>query len=198
MQSFLNTIGATVIGGMVLLMIFGSIINMQALSHNMQQQMILGKIAEDLLTGRTIGSTTYAGLESYLSRVGAGVPSTFDPIIEASSNSFKFRGRLTIFSAVSTIHVVSQTAVNGAFPLYVYIDDMNNAVLGPFWLADPLSITYYDVDNNVIANPNSNISSIRSAKFVFNFTMETYRPDIDKRLVRYPTVVWKYFKNLYL
>jgi len=198
MNFFLDTIGATFAGGLILLMIFGAIMNMQALSYNMQQQVILSSIAENLLSGRTISGITYSGLESYLSKVGAGVPAAIDPIIDASSNGFKFRGQQTTISAISTFYIVSETQVGNAYPLYVYLNDMNNPIAGPFWLADPLNITYYDVNNSVIANPNSNHSSIRSARFEFNFTFDTYRDDIDKRLIRYPTVIWKYFKNLYL
>ncbi|MCF7793379.1 MAG: hypothetical protein K9N09_06470 [Candidatus Cloacimonetes bacterium] len=198
MNALLDTLGASVTGGLILLMVFGAIMNMQALSYNMQQQMILSELAENLLSGRIIGGISYSGLESYLSKVGAGVPSGIDPIIEATSSSFKFRGQLTTTSSVSTFYILTETAVNSSYPLYVYINDMSNPVLGPFWMATPLNITYYDVNNTAIASPGSNLNSIRSAKFDFNFSFETYRSDIDKRLVRYPTVIWKYFKNLYL
>jgi hypothetical protein len=179
-------------------MVFGAIVNMQVLSYNMQQQMILGEMAENLLSGRTIAGVSYSGLESYLSKVGAGVPSGTDPIIEASTNAFKFRGQLTTSANVSTFYILTKSPVNSVYPLYVYIDNMSTPVYGPFWMASPLNITYYDINNSVIASPNTNHSAIRSARFEFNFTFETFRSDIDKRLIRYPVVIWKYFKNLYL
>ncbi|HPR17409.1 MAG TPA: hypothetical protein PLD62_04110 [Candidatus Cloacimonadota bacterium] len=198
MNSLLNTLGATVVGSMILLMVFGALMNMQTLNYNMQQQVILSGIAENLLSGRTIAGVSYSGLDSYLSKVGAGVSASTDPIIEAYSSNFKFRGKLSPYSGISIIQIISKNPVNGIYPLYVYVDDMVNPVSGPFWLADPLNINYYDVNNSEIYSPNSNHNAIRSCKFTFNFTFETLRPDIDKRLVRYPTVVWKYFKNLYL
>ena len=196
MNAIFDALGATIAGGLILLMIFSAMTNIQVISLNMQQQSILNKMSEDLLSGRTVNNIDYPGLGFYLSKVGAGVSS--NSILEALSNSFKFQGQLSPFSGISTFQIKSGTAVNGVFPLYVYVNNMSTPVLGPFWLAESLNITYYDVNNTEIVNPNSNRSAIRSARFYFNFTMTTTRPDIDKRLVRYPMVYWKYFKNLYL
>lgn len=196
MNALLDTLGATVAGGLILLMIFSSITNMQVMSFNMQQQAILNKISEDLISGRSVNNIDYPGLGFYLSKVGAGVPA--NPIVEAVSNSFKFQGKLTPFAGISTFHITSGAAVNGVYPLYIYVDNMSTPVQGPFWMADSLNITYYDEFNVEIADPNNHRTDIRSAMFSFNFTLTTFRPDIDKRLVRYPMVYWKYFKNLYL
>ncbi|MDO9577096.1 MAG: hypothetical protein Q7J16_04355 [Candidatus Cloacimonadales bacterium] len=198
MNALFDTLGATITGGLILLMIFSAITNMQVLSYNMQQQVILNKISEDLISGRTVNNVDYPGLGYYLSKVGAGVPAATDPIMVAISNSFQFRGQLTPSSSTSIFLITSEAQVNGVYPLYVYLDNMSQPILGPFWLADSLEIAYYDENNTAISNPDSNHDDIRSAKFAFNFTFESYRPDIDKRLVRYPAVIWKYFKNLYL
>ena len=198
MNALFDTLGATITGGLILLMMFSAIINMQVLSYNMQQQVILNKIAEDLISGKTINNVSFSGLGYYLSKVGAGVPAAIDPIMVATSNSFKFRGQLNPLSSIRIFHITSGAQVGNTYPLYVYLDNMSQALIGPFWLADSLEITYYDETNTEITNPDSNHGVIRSAKFTFNFTFESFRPDIDKRLVRYPAVIWKYFKNLYL
>ncbi|MFC1898059.1 hypothetical protein ACFLYJ_00645 [Candidatus Cloacimonadota bacterium] len=198
MNALLDALGATFTGGLILLMIFSAVTNMQILSYNMQQQTILNQIAEDLISGKTINNISFSGLGYYLSKVGAGVPSGTDPIMVATSNSFKYRGRLTPSSPTNVFLISSEAAVNGAYPFYVYLQNMSTPVLGPFWLADSLEITYYDETNTEIVNPDSNHGDIRSARFAFNFTLESFREDIDKRLVRYPAVIWKYFKNLYL
>ena len=199
MNALLDALGATFTGGLILLMIFSAVTNMQVLSYNMHMQTILNQIAEDLISGKTINNISFSGLGYYLSKVGAGVPSGSNPIITARSNSFKFRGKLTpTTSSISIFHITSEDAVNGVYPFYVYLNDMNNPILGPFWLAEPLTIYYYNENNTFMLFPNVFKNYIRSARIYFNFTFETKREDIDKRLVRYPIVIWKYFKNLYL
>ena len=149
MASILDVIGAAIVGSLVLLMMFTALFNMQVINYNTQIQVNLSQMSEDLITGRTVGSVNYLGLETYLSKVGAGVPETTDPIIEATSNSFKFLGKVNSTSSISTFYIVQEDSTSNGYPLYVYQDDMTtgNQILGPFWLAVPLEITYYDIDN---------------------------------------------------
>lgn len=198
MSSILDVIGATIAGSLVLLMIFTALFNMQAISYNTELQIGLTKMSEDLITGRKIGSINYPGLESILSKVGAGVSTSTDPIIRATSSSFKFLGQNNPTSIISTFHFVQETGTSDGFPLYVYQNDMSNPIFGPFWLADSLEITYIDRNNNIVNNPDSNHDLIRSVEVSLTFFYDTYQPDIDKRLVRHNIVFWKYFKNLYL
>ena len=201
MASILDVIGAAIVGSLVLLMMFTSLFNMQVINYNTQIQTNLSQMSEDLITGRTVGNVNYLGLETYLSKVGAGVPETTDPIIEATSYSFKFLGKVNSTSSIySTFHFVQESLTSDGYPLYVYQDDMSsgNHILGPFWLADSLDITYYDMNNLKIISPDSNHDSIRSAKVSLSFFYNTHRPDIDKKLLRHNIVLWKYFKNLYL
>ena len=196
MSSLLDVLGATITGSLVLLMMFTALFNIQVISHNTQLQISLSQMSEDLITGRTVGSTNYLGLETYLSKVGAGVPSTTDPILVATSNSFKFLGRSNPSSAINTYYFVQEDSTSNGYPLYVYQNDMTigNQILGPFWLAVPLEIIYYDIDNistNILAD-------IRSAEVSLTFFYNTYRSDIDKKFIRHNIVFWKYFKNLYL
>lgn len=197
MASMIDVVGATIAGIMVLALIVTSLFNIQALNYNTQIQLNLSEMAEDLITGKTIGSDNYLGLETYLSKVGAGVPDTL-AIIEATSISFKFLGKINSTSAVSTFYLVQESETSDGFPLYFYQDDMSNPIFGPFWLADSLDITYFDISDNAVADPNSNHDLIRSAEIDLNFFFNTYQPDIDKRSIRHNIVVWKYFKNLYL
>ena len=202
MSSLLDVLGAAITGSVVLLMMFSALFNIQVISHNTELQISLSQMSEDLITGRTVGSTNYLGLETYLSKVGAGVPSTTDPIIEATSNSFKFLGRKIPSSAISTYYFVQEDSTSNGYPLYVYKDDMTigNQILGPFWMADSLVISYYDVNDNIIASPVPVINHdlIRSVEVNLTFFFNTYQPDIDKRLLKHNIVLWKYFKNLYL
>ena len=198
MASLLDVIGATIVGSMVLLLMFSALFNIQAINYNTNIQTNLSQMSEDLITGRTIGSTNYLGLETYLSKVGAGVAETTDPIIESTSNSFKFLGQINPTSSISTFYFVQETLTSDGFPLYVYQNDMSNPTFGPFWLADSLEINYFDVNDNIIASPNSNHGLIRSVEINFTFFYNTYQPDVDKRLIRHTIVLWKYFKNLYL
>ena len=198
LSSLLDVLGATVVGSMVLLMIFTSLFNMQVISYNTQLQIGLTKMSEDLITGRKTGSIDQPGIESILSKVGAGVSTSTDPIIEATSTSFKFLGQTNPTSSVSTLYFVQESGTSEGFPLYVYQNDMSNPIIGPFWMADTLEITYIDMNNNVVNTPDSNHDLIRAIKVSLTFFYDTYQPDIDKRLVRHNIVFWKYFKNLYL
>ena len=155
-------------------------------------------MSEDLITGRKTGSIDQPGIESILSKVGAGVSTSTDPIIEATSTSFKFLGQTNPTSSVSTLYFVQESGTSEGFPLYVYQNDMSNPIIGPFWMADTLEITYIDMNNNVVNTPDSNHDLIRAIKVSLTFFYDTYQPDIDKRLVRHNIVFWKYFKNLYL
>ena len=198
MSSLLDVIGATIAGSVVLLMIFTALFNIQVMSYNTQLQISLSQMSEDLITGRKIGGVDQPGLESILSKVGAGVPSTTDPIIEVTSNSFKFLGRTNLTSSISTFYFVQESQTSNGFPLYVYQNDMSNPISGPFWMADTLAISYYDVNDNIISAPGSNHGLIRSVEVNLTFFYNTYKPDIDKRFIRHNIVFWKYFKNLYL
>ena len=198
MSSLLDVLGATVVGSMVLLMIFTSLFNMQVIGYNTQLQIGLTKMSEDLITGRKTGSIDQPGIESILSKVGAGVSTSTDPIIEATSISFKFLGQINPTSSVSTFYFVQESGTSEGFPLYVYQNDMSNPIIGPFWMADTLEITYIDMNNNVVNTPDSNHDIIRAIEVNLTFFYDTYQSDIDKRLVRHNIVFWKYFKNLYL
>ncbi|MEA2095922.1 MAG: hypothetical protein U9P73_04415 [Candidatus Cloacimonadota bacterium] len=198
MSSLLDVLGATVVGSMVLLMIFTSLFNMQVINYNTQLQIGLTKMSEDLITGRKTGNIDQPGIESILSKVGAGVSTSTDPIIEATSISFKFLGQINPTSSVSTFYFVQESGTSEGFPLYVYQNDMSNPIIGPFWMADTLDITYIDMNDNVVNTPDSNHDLIRAIEVNLTFFYDTYQPDIDKRLVRHNIVFWKYFKNLYL
>lgn len=198
MSSLLDVLGATISGGMVLLMIFSALLNVQVVSYNTQLQINLTKTSEDMITGRKVENLDQPGIDNYLSKVGAGVPSTTDPIIEATSISFKFLGQTSPTSGISTFYFVQENVTSNGLPLYVYQDDMSNPVSGPFWMSDSLSIQYYDVSNNLITSPDSNHDLIRSVEVNVTFYYDTYQPDIDKRFIRHNIVFWKYFKNLYL
>lgn len=198
MASLLDVMGAAIVGSLVLLMMFTALFNMQVINYNTQIQTNLSQMSEDLITGKAIGNTNYLGLETFLSKVGAGVPETTDPIIEATSNSFKFLGKVNSTSSISTFHFTQEDSTSSGYPLYVYQDDMSNPILGPFWLTDSLEISYYDISNNPVPSPNTNHGSIRSIQVSLHFFYDTHQPDIDKRILRHNIVLWKYFKNLYL
>ena len=200
MSSLIDVLGATVAGSLVLLMIFGALSNMQVISYNTQLQISLTEMAEDMITGRKLGTEDQLGLESILSYVGSGVITGQASILEATSNSFKFVGKTNPNSPLRTFYLVQEDQTSDGFPLYVYQDVMtpNNHILGPFWLADSLAIKYYDVSSTLIVDPSINYDLIRSIEVNLTFFYDTHRPDIDKRLLKHNIVFWKYFKNLYL
>lgn len=198
MSSILDVIGSVLIGGLILLTIFNALSNVQVFSYNTQLQISLNKMSEDLITGRKVNGEDYPGLTRYLSKVGAGVPTGTTAILEATSNSFRFFGQMSVSSSIRMIYIVQESQTSEGYPIYVYNSDMSTSELGPFWLADSLNLTYYDVNNTIITLPNSNRDLIRSIKVDLIFFYDTLHPDIDKRIIRHRIVFWRYFKNLYL
>ena len=183
MVTLLESIAATIIGGIFILTMITSIINIQAVGVNTNQQIILVEISEDVVSV----------IESYLSLVGAGVADSA-AIISTQDTLFSYSYADSVGGAPHVVDI-TQENINGAKQLSVYADGNVTPVLGPFELSDfGIQFTYYDVNNN----PNPADSLVRYVQMIMEFEYDTFREDIDKRFIRHRIQIWKYFKNLYL
>lgn len=182
MVSLLEAIGATIIGGIFILTMITSIINIQAVGVNTSQQIGLVKISEDVVSV----------IESYLSVVGAGVADS--AIISTQDTLFTYSYADSVGGSRHIVNI-EQENINGEKQLSVYVDGSVTPALGPFELSDfGIQFTYYDVDD--IPNPADSL--VRYVQMIMEFEYDTYRDDIDKRFIRHRIQIWKYFKNLYL
>ncbi|HHE40872.1 MAG TPA: hypothetical protein ENL10_05165 [Candidatus Cloacimonetes bacterium] len=182
MAAILEAIGATIIGGIFILTMITSIINLHAIGVNVNQQIELVEISEDVVSV----------IESYLSLVAAGVVDS--AIISTQDTSFTYS---YADSVGGTRHIVNmaQEDIDDSKQLSVYVDSGTEPELGPFELSDfGVQFTYYDVNDN----PNPADSLVRYVQMIMEFQYDTFREDIDKRFVRHRIQIWKYFKNLYL
>ena len=182
MISILEGIGATIIGGIFILTMITSIINIQAVGVNINQQIVLVKISEDVVSV----------IESYLSLVGASVADS--AIISTQDTLFTYSYADSVGGSRHVVNM-AQENINGEKQLSVYVDGSATPVLGPFELSDfGIQFTYYDVDD--IPNPADSL--VRYVQMIMEFEYDTYRDDIDKRFITHRIQIWKYFKNLYL
>ena len=183
MITLLESIAATIIGGIFILTMITSIINIQAVGVNTNQQILLVEISEDVVSV----------IESYLSLVGAGVADSA-AIITTRDTLFSYSYADSVGGSPHIINM-TQENISGAKQLSVYEDGNVTPVLGPFELSDfGIQFTYYDVNNN----PNPADSLVRYVKMIMEFQYDTFREDIDKRFIRHRIQIWKYFKNLYI
>ena len=165
-----------------MLTIITSIINIQAIGVNLNQQIELVETSEDIVSV----------IESYLSFVGAGVADS--AIINTTDSSFTFSYADSIGGTRRIINIGEET-INDSKQLAAYRDGGTIPSLGPFQLSDyGVEFVYYDVNEN----PNPADSLIRSVQMTMEFEYDTYREDIDRRFIRHRIRIWKYFKNLYL
>ena len=184
MITLLESIAATIIGGIFILTMITSIINIQAVGVNTNQQIQLVEISEDVVSV----------IESYLSLVGAGVADSVNAIISTQDTLFSYSYADSVGGSPHVIDM-TQENINGVKQLSVYEDGNVTPVLGPFELSDfGIQFIYYDVNDN----PNPADSLVRYVQMIMEFEYDTYREDIDKRFIRHRIQIWKYFKNLYL
>lgn len=183
MGSLLDAVGALVIGGMFLVTMFTAQFNVRSIGSDSNMELTLIEMSEKVVDN----------VNSYLSKVGLGVVGT-DKISVASPNSFEFKGKDNILDPTYTILVV-QEAYDDAekgYPFKIYRN--GSLELGPFYLADSLRITYYDIDE-VITYTRENI---RSIKVEMEFTYDIYSSGVRNKKIRNKITFWKYFDNLYI
>lgn len=184
MGSMLDAIGALVVGGMVLISIFTAMFNVNSLGHDLNMEYALMKNAERVV----------AGIDSvYLSKVGLYLGEGTHAIVKADSNEFEFIYKVSPASVNedSILFFCGDSTENG-FPFEIKRN--SNTELGPFWLVEKAKFDYYDKYDNITAS----LDSISSIQVDMNFTYDFYSSGSSGANVRYKTIFWKCFKNLYL
>jgi hypothetical protein len=193
MSALIDAIAALVIGGILLLVMVNSMFNIHSQSVDIEQQLILSQISENV--ARIIGG--------YLSLAGAGEEAI---ILPSGVHRLQFEASDTTFtSALKTYDIIQGDSTNFGFPLEVFID--NNRVLGPFYLSEPMEITYFDQNDNEITLvsglvPSGQLGELRYMRMELEFFYDAFSPPDSPGWLRDDPknriVMWRYFINTYL
>ncbi len=197
MGSLIDTIGAVIIGGILLLTMINALFHIHAQGINIEQHTILTEVSERIATI----------MGDYLTRVGAGITPGSAILDSTTVNSFRFNSRdSTHTSIIRQFYIVQGDSItNKGYPLRVNIDGVTN--LGPFWLSDELKFTYYDVYGDSISFvggliPAGQLNDIRSLKLKMEFFYDAFAPDSlagpDRKDPKNQIIIWSFFPNLYL
>ena len=191
MTSMFDIMLSVFIGGMLIISMFTAMSTIQ--SHAINQ-----KIAMTLLTN----SRGYAKILKgyYLANIGIG--HSGNPLISASSNSFRFWSRITdpVTGNNTDMDVtIGDVSSSGNHFLLVYRNGNTSLRLyGPFKLdSTGLQIRYYDEDDNLLTGSFS-LSEIRSVEIGFYVESEGISLNVNtpKNITNY-VYLKKYIINLY-
>ncbi len=194
MSALIDAIGALIIGGMLLLIMVNSMFNIHAQSVDIEQQLILSQISENV--ARIIGG--------YLSLAGAGESGAI--LDSTGTHRLRYIASDTTFtSTLRTYDIVQGNSTQFGFPLEIYID--GSRIMGPFYLAEEMEITYFDENNNEIVQSNgfipiASLEDLRYMRMELEFFYDAFSPpDVPGWMREDPKnhiVLWRYFINMYL
>ncbi len=190
----LESIGALIIGGIFLVMIFNAYSNVNVMSHNINMQVTANQISESVSS--LLGSV-------YLSKVGAGVDTSAVAITLAKKRRFKFLGKINPDDETDSEIFIYQSGYNETYGGYALRVKINGSVdAGPFWMSTKIVFKYYDVNENQFTyselNNAANRDLVRSVRIQFELFQNPLSLDGQPAEIKQKMVFWKYFKNLYL
>ncbi len=178
----LDTIGALIIGGALLVAMWTAYTNYTAMHQNANMQMNLTTLSEEV--SLMLGSF-------YLPKVGSGVPTGTAAIQIANSTGFQFLGRESYSTSVDTFYVFQDTV---STQKVVKVSRNGVEIAGPFFMNSDMNITYYNQADAVTAT----ISDIRSVKVEIELVYEGWSTNANTLNLVNKIVFWTYFKNLYI
>jgi len=192
MYSLLDAIASVIVGGLVLLMVLTSLLNIQEQAYNTTMQVTTNKISEGVSSI----------LQDYLSNVALNINPDV-AIVHARKKSFRYWGMDYDDSTPIEYHIrqAAQDTTTGWWPLQVRID--GSQVMGNFYTEEKFIYDYYDADGNLIPFVGSNIPSadlpnIRSMRCELAFVQPGWDYVGHTSTIRNRIVFWKFFKNMYL
>jgi hypothetical protein len=188
MQSLLDIIGATIIGGLLMVTMFTSLITIQ------ENNMIL-KGEMQIITELEYISNI---IDDYLmDKIGYELPEAVEAFPDASSNNLWFNTKLD--EGDETIYLVKiysgSEDANLGYPLYMNIVDKPN--IGPIYIAAPIEFTYNDINGNVIDAATLGTAVGRAGIRSIEIELIVYQGQYEADTMRARILVFrKYFPNL--
>ena len=188
MQSLLDIIGATIIGGLLMITMFTSMITIQENNRNLRGEM---QIIEDIEHLSSLMNNYY------MDKVGYELPIGTEAFPKAEADEVWFNTQIE--EGDNTIYQVKiftgTEDVDFGYPLTIEV--VGGETISNVWLSAPLSYIYYDVNGNVLdyatlANAPAR-ASIRSIETILN----VFHGDYSSSSVHSRALVFrKYFPNL--
>lgn len=188
MQSMLDIIGATIIGGMLMITMFTALITIQENNLVLKGEM---QVINDLEYISSI-------IDTYcLDKVGYELPTNIEAFSKAVVDQLWINTKLE--DSDNTIYFVKigtgTEDEDRGYPMYIQITDKPN--IGPIYLSAPLKFDYYDTDGNVIDSSTlataTGRAQIRAVEIVLNVFHGEYNSDSMRTR---PLTFRKYFPNL--
>jgi hypothetical protein len=188
MQSLLDIIGATIIGGMLLVTMFTSLITIQENNMMLKGEM---QIINDLeYISNMIDNY-------YMEKIGYELPGGVEAFPLAESDEINFNTKID--DGDNTIYLVKIFTGNEdadyGYPLWIQVSGGTN--IGPVWLSEPMEFRYYNVNGTELSTgallTAAGRATIRSVEIVISVFHGEYNTDS----MRARTLVFKkYFPNL--
>ncbi len=194
MAALIDAVGATLIGGLLLLVMMNSMFNIQTQAINIEKLVLLTQVSENISTV----------VSDYLNMAGAG---TTGGILDSTGVSrLRFTSRDSSFaSTLRTYDFIQQNQTDLGYPFEIHVDGALTA--GPYLLSSPLEITYFNEDDQVIGFvnnfiPTGSLGDIRYVRMRLEFYFDSISPmqapgpdDTDPHNI---IILWRYFINTYL
>jgi len=188
MQSIIDLIGATAIGGMLLITLFTSLITIQENNMTLRSEMEMVRQLEYV-----------SGFinDYFLDKVGFQLPAGTEVFPKAKAKHLRVNTKLA--DGDDTIYLVRlYTAAKDddyGYPFYIKHAGLPN--IGPIWLAEKVNFKYYDVNEVELSNAELDTADgrarIRSVKTKLTLYYGEYN---SESMVTRTIEFWKYFPNL--
>ncbi|MDP8322574.1 MAG: hypothetical protein RAO94_09520 [Candidatus Stygibacter australis] len=188
MQSLLDIIGATIIGGLLMVTMFTSMITIQ------ENNMIL-KGEMQIITELEYISNMID--DYYMDKIGYELPSTTEAFPVADQNEVWFNAKLD--DGDNNIYLVkistSGEVLPYGYPMNIVVTGLPD--VGPIYLADNLVFAYFDVSGNEIDSATLASEPGRATIRSIQIEMVVYQGEYNTDTMRARTLVFtKYFPNL--
>lgn len=188
MQSILDIIGATIIGGMLMITMFTALITIQENNLVLKGEM---QVINDLEYISSI-------IDTYcLDKIGYELPGSTEAFTKATGDKVWLHTKLedgdnSIY--FMQIETDSEDEDRG-YPMYIRITGKPN--IGPIYLASPLSFTYFDVNGNTIASDVLATAAGRAQIRAIEIVLSVFHGEYNSENMRARSLAFrKYFPNL--
>lgn len=194
MPALIDAVGAFIIGGLLLLVMVNAMFNIQSQAINIEKLVLLTETSENISTILT----------DYLNMAGAG--SSGEILDSTGVNRLRFSTRDSSFiSTLRIFDIIQGDSTSTGYPLEIYVD--GDLVGGPFMLSEPMIVTYFNENDEVISMvsnriPTASLPDIRYIRMEVDFYFDAYsplqEPGPDPEDPHNTIVLWRYFINTYL
>ncbi|MCF7919946.1 MAG: hypothetical protein K9N06_08540 [Candidatus Cloacimonetes bacterium] len=188
MQSLLDIIGATIIGGLLMITMFTSMITIQENNTLLRGEM---QVINDLeYISNLIDSY-------YMDKIGYELPGAMEAFPLAQSNSIWFNTKVDVGDESIYLVKISTGPEETGLGYPLTIEWAGMPTVGPIYLGAPIEIEYYDVNGNVLIDAALVAAPIRANIRSVQIELTVYHGEYGTDTMRSRALVFrKYFPNL--